>query len=88
MIKFIEPKNLNGVELVAELKAAGITVNFPPLIDGNNDFYLDIIESDKVKAESIIAAHSGTIIALKPTIADKLAYAGISLDELKVALGL
>ena len=88
MIKFNKPVNLNGTELVNELNAAGIAVNDLPYVDGNNDLWLDITEADKVEAESIVAEHNGTIIAPEPTIQDKLANAGISLDELKTALGL
>jgi hypothetical protein len=88
MIKFNKPKNLNGVELVAELEAAGIKVDSVPSIDGNNDFYLDIKESDQVIAESIVLAHNGTMVAPEQTIDDKLASVGLSIDDLKVALGL
>ena len=88
MIKFIKPKNLNGTELVAELQAAEVKVQSVPFIDGNNDFYLDIEESDKVKAEGIVAAHNGTMIAPEPTINDKLASVGLTINDLKVALGL
>ena len=88
MIKFIKPKNLNGTELVAELEAAGIKVDSVPFIDGNNEFYLDIEESDKVKAEGIVTSHNGTIVAPEPTVNDKLASVGLSINDLKVALGL
>ncbi len=88
MIKFNKPINLNGTELVNELNDAGVTVNDLPYVDGNSDLWLGISNSDKTKAESIVAAHNGTIIAPEPTIQDKLANAGITLDELKTALGL
>ena len=88
MIKFIKPKNLNGTELVAELQAAGIEVNSVPSIDGNNDFYLDVKESDQVIAEKIVSAHNGTMVAPEQTIDDKLASVGLSIDDLKVALGI
>ena len=88
MIKFNKPVNLNGTELVNELNDAGIIVNDLPYIDGNNDLQIDISESDKAQAELIVAAHNGTTIAPEPTIQQKLANAGITLDELKTALGL
>jgi hypothetical protein len=88
MIKFNKPVNLNGTELLNALNDAGVTVNDLPYVDGNSDLWLDIPNSDKTKAESIVAEHNGTIIAPEPTIQDKLANAGISLDELKTALGL
>jgi hypothetical protein len=88
MIQFTKPTNLNGAELLAELKSAGVAITEPPMVDGKGDFWLDIAENDKSKATPIVAAHNGTTVAPEPTIADKLAAAGISLDDLKVALGL
>jgi len=88
MIQFTRPENLNGAELVKELNDNGIEVTGKPFLDGNNDLWLDINESDKAQAESIVAAHNGTTVAPEPSIQDKLANAGITLDELKVALGL
>ena len=88
MIKFIKPTNLNGAELLDELNAAGITITEPPFVDGNGDLYLDITNSHAKKAESVIAAHNGTTIAPEPTIEDKLASVGLSLTDLKSALGI
>lgn len=88
MIKFNKPNNLNGAELIEELKSAGIEVNDYPYLDGNGDLWLDISESDKAKAESIVSTHNGTTVAPEPSIQDKLTNAGITLDELKTALGL
>jgi hypothetical protein len=88
MIKFTKPTNLNGAELLAELNAAGVLIQKSPLIDGEGNFWLDIVEADKPKATPIVAAHNGTIIPPVPTVADKLAATGLTLDELKTALGL
>ena len=88
MIQFTKPTNLNGEELRAELNAGGVVINEPPLIDGENNLWLDIAEADKAKATPIVAAHNGTTIAPEPTIADKLVAAGLSVAELKEALGL
>ena len=90
MIQFTKPQNLNGAELIAELAQIGIVVNdkTSPLVDGDGNFWLDITEADKVKATPIVAAHNGTIIPLDPTINDKLASVGLSIDDLKAALGL
>ena len=88
MIKFIKPVNLNGAELLNELKQAGIDVIGLPVVDGNNDFWLDIAEADKAKATPIVAAHNGTLVAPEQTIEDKLASVGLSLPDLKTALGL
>jgi len=86
MIKFEKPLNLNGSELLAELKAVGIVVAGLPLIDGNGDFWLDISAKDETKAKPIVAAHNGTTKAPEPTIAEKLASVGLSIDELRSAL--
>ena len=88
MIEFIKPKNLNGTELTNELKAAGIDLNRPPLIDGQGKFWLDVKASEEAQTKAIVAAHNGTTVAPEPTIEQKLASVGLSLPELKLALGL
>jgi len=88
MIKFNKPENLNGAELLAELNAAGVEITNPPEIDGAGDFWLDIEAKDQTKAESIVAAHNGTIVAPQPTIQQKLASVGLDFEDLKTALGL
>ena len=88
MIKFDKPQNINGTELLAELNAAGIEITEPPLIDGNNQFWLDLAKKDQDKAKAIIATHNGTTIAPEPSIEQKLANAGLNLQDLKTALGL
>jgi len=88
MIKFIKPTNLNGAELLDELNAAGVTITEPPFVDGNGDLYLDITNAHAKKAESVVSAHNGTTIAPEPTIDDKLASVGLSLTDLKAALGI
>jgi hypothetical protein len=88
MIQFNKPTNLNGTELLAELNAAGVTITHPPFDNAQGNLWLDIAEADKAKATSIVAAHNGTLIAPEPTVADKLAASGLTLDELKAALGL
>ena len=87
MIQFTKPENLNGAELLAELKAGGVAINDFPMVE-NNNFWLNIAEADKAKATPIVAAHNGTIVAPEPTIADKLASVGLSVTDLKTALGL
>ena len=88
MIQFTKPTNLNGTELLSELNAGGVSITEPPLIDGEGNFWLDVAEADKVKATPIVAAHNGTQVAPEPTIADKLASVGLSVTDLKEALGL
>ena len=88
MIQFDKPTNLNGTELLAELNAGGVSISELPLLDGAGNFWLDIKETDKAKATPIVAAHNGTIVAPERTIEDKLASVGLSLTDLKEALGL
>ena len=61
MIQFDKPESLNGEQLVRELKAVGIIVNSEtsPLIDGEQNFWLDIPSKDAAKAKPIVAAHIG-----------------------------
>lgn len=88
MISFSKPTNLNGTELLAELNAGGVKITESPIIDGEGNFWLDIAEADKAKATPIVAAHNGTTIAPERSIADKLASVGLSVTDLKTALGL
>jgi hypothetical protein len=90
MEQFTRPINLNGEELRTELNAAGVAISEE--IDAvtviENDLFLDISKTDKTKAEAIVKAHNGTMIPKDPTITEKLASVGLSVDDLKVALGL
>jgi hypothetical protein len=91
MLQFTKPENLNGAELLDELAANGIVLDKfkqAPLIDGNGDLWLDVKPADKDKAEAAVAAHNGTTIPPEPTIEDKLASVGLTLPDLKAALGL
>jgi hypothetical protein len=90
MIKLNKPINLNGTELRKELNAAGVKITDEPssIRVDNGDLWLDIADKDESKAQVVVEAHNGTIVAPEPTIADKLANAGLNLDELKAALGL
>lgn len=88
MIKFNKPENLNGAELLAELATAGVEIKELPFIDGNGDFWLDVKPANQAQTAAIVATHNGTTVPPEPTIADKLANAGLNLDDLKVALGL
>jgi hypothetical protein len=91
MIKFDKPTNLNGRELRQELRDAGIEINDSNksvTVEGDGHLYLDIASSDQTKAITVVASHNGTTIPPEPTIADKLASVGLSIDDLKEALGL
>jgi len=89
MISFDRPKELNGLQLCEELKAAGIAIDEEknPYIDGNGVFYLDIASKDTQKAQDVLNAHISQPKP-EPTIADKLASVGLSVNDLKSALGL
>jgi hypothetical protein len=91
MIQFTKPTNLNGTELRAELRSSGVEISDAPnavAVDGNDNLLLDILEKDKSKASEIVAAHNGTTVGAEPTVAEKLASVGLSVDDLKAALGL
>ena len=85
MKQFDKPTNLNGAELLAELKAAGIKAT-KIIQNGNENIEIDV--DDEVKAKPIIEAHNGTVIPPEPTLEQKLQSVGLDLDELKSALGL
>jgi hypothetical protein len=84
MTTYPKPKNLNGMELIAELAAVGIDLT---RIQDNGDETISL-ETDDAKAESIVAKHNGTIVASEPTIDQKLQSVGLSLNDLKSALGI
>jgi hypothetical protein len=91
MIQFTKPTNLNGAELRNELNANGVAISNDPFsvkLESEGSLWLDIAEVDKAKATPIVAAHNGTIVAPEQTIADKLASVGLSVEDLKEALGL
>lgn len=75
---FAIPTELNGDQLQIEIGANAVYVIEDKLI----------IDSDKTKeeVETIIAAHV-PIPKPEPTVAEKLASVGLSLEELKAALG-
>jgi len=83
MKTFTKPENLNGTELKKELIIAGIIVtDIYDFSDGTIGFETD----NESAAAAVVAAHNGTTVAPEPTIADKLASVGLSLDELKAAI--
>lgn len=85
MAIFPRPINLNGAELKAEFSAAGVAITeLNDLLDGT----IWVKTDNELRAAEIIAEHNGTIIAPEPTIEDKLASVGLSLTDLKSALGL
>jgi hypothetical protein len=85
MKTFSKPKNLNGAELMAELASVGVMVD--KVFDFSNGT-IGFETDDEAAAAAVVAAHNGTTVAPEPTIADKLASVGLTIDDLKEALGL
>jgi hypothetical protein len=91
MIKFNTPTNLNGTQIRAELNAAGVKIastSGAVMMDGNGDLWLDIANKDETEAKTIVDAHDGIMIEIQPTVEEKLASVGLTIEDLKVALGL
>lgn len=89
MISFTKPVNLNGTELRDELNAGEVAISYDPdvmVIDGNGNLLLEIDQKDVAKATPIVAAHNGSLVAPEPTIAQKLASVGLTIEDLKAAL--
>lgn len=91
MIYFNKPENLNGTELRQELLNAGVKIvehKYAISLESDGRLGLDIPVNDETKAAEVIAAHNGNSAIYEPTIEDKLASVGLSLTDLKSALGL
>jgi len=87
MIEFKKPTNLNGKELLEELAAAGVAVTGRPNVK-LEILRLDIAETDKAKAEKVVAQHNGTTIdvdrsAEKAALLERL---GITAEEAALLL--
>lgn len=82
------PSKINDEQLRSELLASGIKISqVTPYIDGDKNLVIDIVEGSVDAVDAIVAAHKAVEKA-EPTVIEKLARAGIGLDELKAALGL
>ena len=90
MIQFNKPLNLNGAELKEELKAAGVVLlnEIDALVVRDNLLFINITPEFESVTATVVAAHNGTTVAPEPTPADKLAAAGLTVDELKAVLGI
>jgi len=73
------PAKINGDQLQSELGAKFVYLS-------DKDLVIDS-EKNRAEIEAIIAAHN-PVEPTEPTIADKLASVGLSIDDLKAALGL
>jgi hypothetical protein len=77
--EFAIPVDINGDQLQKELNASILYIVEDKLVIGS--------ELSKSAVEEIIAKHKPAPV-VEPTIEMKLASAGLSLDDLKAALGL
>jgi hypothetical protein len=77
--EFTIPANLNGEQLKAELNCAEVYIRDNVLVIGG-----DLTQK---QAADGLAAHKPIPIQA-PTVAEKLASVGLSINDLKVALGL
>jgi hypothetical protein len=84
-MNFTKPQALNGAQLKDELQAQGITVAGLE-DDGQGQISFNVEKAKEGLAASIVAAHVG--IDKEPTVTEKLESVGVSIDDLKVALGL
>jgi hypothetical protein len=88
MIKFDNIHFTDGKQLLDDLAIEGIVLDIntqAPLIDGEGYLWLDVSEEQRQQVQNILNAHVPKP-APEPTIADKLASVGLSLDELKAAI--
>jgi hypothetical protein len=82
---FTKPENLNGAELIAELAAQSITVE-RITVEADGQLSIQVDGKDKAKVSTVVSAHNGSTVATEPSIAEKLASVGLSIEELKTAL--
>lgn len=88
MIKFSKPTELNGEQLVDEIKKAHINIIKEPLVDGNGDLWLDVSETDETAVSEIVKNHIAVDYSAVRTAAKAalLAKLGITEDEAKLLL--
>jgi hypothetical protein len=94
MISLNLDKIIDGAQLIKELVEAGIAVEknsagnyIDPLLDADSQLWLAIEAKDKTKAKAILDNHIPKP-APEPTVEEKLASVGLSVEDLKAALGL
>lgn len=85
MERFTKPSSLNAIQLKSELLNAGIEVDS---ITDFGDETIGFSVSNKESALKIVAAHKGVDTIKELTIDEKLSSVGLSLADLKEALGL
>jgi hypothetical protein len=85
MINIELNKEINGKQLVAELETAGVVVE--DILRFNNNI-LSIAADEKHTEIAITIVNNHVPVFAEPTIIEKLESIGLSVDELKEALGL
>jgi hypothetical protein len=81
--QFEIPSQLNGKQLIEELKAVGVEIEYTPRVE-EGFLILHIKTGDVTQAQTVVDNHIG--VFTEPTIADKLAAVGLTVEELKAAL--
>lgn len=87
-MEFTLPKKFNGETLRNELKAEGIVLpeDKKAITVSGEVLILDIDEKDATKVQNVLANHNGDDILIEQTVAEKLAFVGLSIEDLKAAL--
>ena len=87
---FTMPKKLNGQTLRKELAAIGVILPSEKnaIMVSDTNLFLDIDEKDSDKVIEVLKNHNGNDIVIETTIEQKLASVGLSIADLKSALGL
>jgi hypothetical protein len=90
MLRLNKPAEVNGIQLVNELRAEGIEI--ADALKGSigiegNKLLVYVNEQHLEKVTEIVNAHIAQPTP-EPTIEDKLSSVGLSLPNLKAALGL
>lgn len=89
-MKFDLPSKFNGTRLRNELSLIGIDLplNNDAISIAENNLFIDIDDKDYDKVIEVLKNHNGNDIVIETTIEQKLASVGLSIDDLKSALGL
>lgn len=88
MIKINKYPKINGEQLRIELANAGVQLNpVTPYINAEKELVLIVNAGDESKVNEIVANHVA-VTKPEPTIDDKLASVGLTINDLKTALGL
>ena len=89
-MEFTMPKKLNGETLRKELKAEGVVLpeKRNAIVVSGETLFLQIEEKDSEKVQAILASHKGEDLIIEETLDSKLAKVGLSINDLKTALGL